>query len=393
VRGKLPGGGEARSAPRWVGLPCCCEGYGGGSSPNLPVRGSMPCCACCDRTCRRYYDLAVLRQEFGTITGYTDPKPGRYHDGCRAGDLSQTGQVRGPGPHTPLLSAGGPLLPGRLAAVVKRAPACARRSVSCCCGRWWTGAATTRRTSPPGWTGCWPRWMAAPTAAATQTWRCGMCGAGARCVIQAAGLLCGALAAAWDALRAVRRRGRLVRPKLIEPHAGVPGCFLAGAEGGQAVGRPPARQLERHGGGGHSCRHAGSPVSAGVRAGWLAGRSRGPPGGGLVPCRTQAPPRLPGMPADRGVERVLGPLPWPQLRGQPGRRRAPSHAVRAADSLGPGGGGPVHVLRHPGGGAGAGARPASLLASRPPPRLHETRHPGVGRLTAQRCGTGSLLQV
>lgn len=45
----------------------------------------------------RYYDLEELRKEYGTVTGYTDPKPGRYHAGCCAGDLSQTGQVRAGG--------------------------------------------------------------------------------------------------------------------------------------------------------------------------------------------------------------------------------------------------------------------------------------------------------
>jgi len=41
-----------------------------------------------------YYDLKELRAEFGEwITDYHAPKPGRYHDGCKAGDVSQTGQV------------------------------------------------------------------------------------------------------------------------------------------------------------------------------------------------------------------------------------------------------------------------------------------------------------
>jgi uncharacterized OsmC-like protein/ADP-ribosylglycohydrolase len=41
-----------------------------------------------------YYDLAELRRDYGDwITGYTDPKPGRYHDGCRAGQLSQAGFI------------------------------------------------------------------------------------------------------------------------------------------------------------------------------------------------------------------------------------------------------------------------------------------------------------
>jgi len=39
-----------------------------------------------------YYDLAVLRRDYGDwITTYTDPKPGRYHSGLKAGQLSQGG--------------------------------------------------------------------------------------------------------------------------------------------------------------------------------------------------------------------------------------------------------------------------------------------------------------
>jgi ADP-ribosylglycohydrolase len=39
-----------------------------------------------------YYDLAVLRRDYGDwITTYADPKPGRYHSGLRAGQLSQGG--------------------------------------------------------------------------------------------------------------------------------------------------------------------------------------------------------------------------------------------------------------------------------------------------------------
>ena len=31
-----------------------------------------------------YYDLSELRRDYGEwITGYTDPKPGRYHQGDR----------------------------------------------------------------------------------------------------------------------------------------------------------------------------------------------------------------------------------------------------------------------------------------------------------------------
>lgn len=41
-----------------------------------------------------YYDLAELRRDYGDwIPGYTDPKPGRYHDGCKAGQLSQAGFI------------------------------------------------------------------------------------------------------------------------------------------------------------------------------------------------------------------------------------------------------------------------------------------------------------
>jgi ADP-ribosylglycohydrolase len=41
-----------------------------------------------------YYDLTELRRDFGDwIDGYTDPKPGRYHDGLKAGQLSQVGFI------------------------------------------------------------------------------------------------------------------------------------------------------------------------------------------------------------------------------------------------------------------------------------------------------------
>jgi ADP-ribosylglycohydrolase len=41
-----------------------------------------------------YYDLNELHRDFGDwIDGYTDPKPGRYHDGLKAGQLSQTGFI------------------------------------------------------------------------------------------------------------------------------------------------------------------------------------------------------------------------------------------------------------------------------------------------------------
>jgi ADP-ribosylglycohydrolase len=41
-----------------------------------------------------YYDLAELRRDYGNwISGYTHPKPGRYHSGMKAGQLSQTGLI------------------------------------------------------------------------------------------------------------------------------------------------------------------------------------------------------------------------------------------------------------------------------------------------------------
>jgi ADP-ribosylglycohydrolase len=41
-----------------------------------------------------YYDLAELRKDYGDwIDGYTDPRPGRYHDGLKAGQLSQAGYI------------------------------------------------------------------------------------------------------------------------------------------------------------------------------------------------------------------------------------------------------------------------------------------------------------
>jgi ADP-ribosylglycohydrolase len=41
-----------------------------------------------------YYDLDQMRMHFGPwIDGYTDPKPGRYHEGLKAGNLSQTGLI------------------------------------------------------------------------------------------------------------------------------------------------------------------------------------------------------------------------------------------------------------------------------------------------------------
>jgi ADP-ribosylglycohydrolase len=43
-----------------------------------------------------YYDLTELHKDYGPwITGYSDPKPGRYHAGMKAGQLSQTGLILG----------------------------------------------------------------------------------------------------------------------------------------------------------------------------------------------------------------------------------------------------------------------------------------------------------
>ncbi len=44
--------------------------------------------------CHWYYDLAELRRDFGPwISDYTTPRPGRYHDGMKAGQLSQSGLI------------------------------------------------------------------------------------------------------------------------------------------------------------------------------------------------------------------------------------------------------------------------------------------------------------
>ena len=41
-----------------------------------------------------YYDLAELRRDYGTwISDYTDPLPGRYHEGLKKGDSSQAGYL------------------------------------------------------------------------------------------------------------------------------------------------------------------------------------------------------------------------------------------------------------------------------------------------------------
>jgi len=41
-----------------------------------------------------YYDIEEMRRDYGSwITGYTDPKPHRYHAGLKAGQLSQAGII------------------------------------------------------------------------------------------------------------------------------------------------------------------------------------------------------------------------------------------------------------------------------------------------------------
>src|SRR5690349_5112585 len=41
-----------------------------------------------------YYDLTEQRRDYGEwITGYTDPKPNRYHGGMKAGQNSQAGII------------------------------------------------------------------------------------------------------------------------------------------------------------------------------------------------------------------------------------------------------------------------------------------------------------
>ncbi|MFI9651504.1 ADP-ribosylglycohydrolase family protein [Guyparkeria sp. GHLCS8-2] len=41
-----------------------------------------------------YYHLDALRRDYGDwIGGYTGPKPGRYHEGLKAGQLSQAGII------------------------------------------------------------------------------------------------------------------------------------------------------------------------------------------------------------------------------------------------------------------------------------------------------------
>ncbi|XP_064398285.1 uncharacterized protein LOC135344926 [Halichondria panicea] len=44
--------------------------------------------------CHWYYNLDQLKREYGEwIDDYTTAKPGRYHYGCKAGDVSQSGQL------------------------------------------------------------------------------------------------------------------------------------------------------------------------------------------------------------------------------------------------------------------------------------------------------------
>ena len=41
-----------------------------------------------------YYNIDKMRRDFGDwIEDYTDPKPGRYHEGLKAGQLSQAGYI------------------------------------------------------------------------------------------------------------------------------------------------------------------------------------------------------------------------------------------------------------------------------------------------------------
>lgn len=41
-----------------------------------------------------YYDIAALRRDYGDwISSYSDPKPGRYHEGLKAGQSSQAGYI------------------------------------------------------------------------------------------------------------------------------------------------------------------------------------------------------------------------------------------------------------------------------------------------------------
>jgi ADP-ribosylglycohydrolase len=41
-----------------------------------------------------YYDLEEMRRDYGAwISGYTEPKPNRYHAGLKAGQLSQAGLI------------------------------------------------------------------------------------------------------------------------------------------------------------------------------------------------------------------------------------------------------------------------------------------------------------
>ncbi len=49
-------------------------------APPQPQAPSVRSLVCCCRGCR-YYDLDVLKKEFGWIDGYVASKPGRYHEG------------------------------------------------------------------------------------------------------------------------------------------------------------------------------------------------------------------------------------------------------------------------------------------------------------------------
>lgn len=67
--------------------------------PELTAEHPKVCFPCFLRLAGRYYNLDELKAAFATefpggwVTDYTAPRPGRYHEGCKPGDLSQTGQV------------------------------------------------------------------------------------------------------------------------------------------------------------------------------------------------------------------------------------------------------------------------------------------------------------
>lgn len=88
---RLPGRRRASARPSLVGAQCKLAPVPAVRTRPIPL-GSLCCAAPPLRL--RYYDLAELRREFGPwIDGYAASKPGRYHEGCAAGDLSQTGDV------------------------------------------------------------------------------------------------------------------------------------------------------------------------------------------------------------------------------------------------------------------------------------------------------------